>query len=271
MTRSWRTWAQTGVAVVREIRYMARPLRRDYAGAVHHVFVRGNARSALAVDAEDQDRALELFGRTTARFEVLCHAWCFLPNHAHLLVTSQLGNLSRAMHWFGTSTACSFNRRHERSGHLYQGRFGSKVVEDDAYLLELARYLPLNPVRAGLCCSPEDWPWSSHAATAGLQTARWFLDPGLLIRSLGSVEAYVAWVEAGVDASVLDDCGFLRSAPPPLAVLLADDSDAAIASARSQGYSQAAIGRHLGVSQTQIGRRLAAAAASVSEAERGAG
>ena len=101
-----------------------------------------------------------------------CHAWCFLPNHSHLLVTSKLGNLSRAMHWLGTCTAQTFNQRHERSGHLYQGRFGSRLIEDDDYLLELARYLPLNPVRAELCDAPEDWPWSSYSATAGLQPHR---------------------------------------------------------------------------------------------------
>jgi putative transposase len=238
---------------------MARPLRRDYVGAVQHVFVRGNARSAIAVDAVDYERLLDVLGRTSARFELVCHAWCFLPNHFHLLVTSRLGNLSRAMHWFGTCTAHSFNHRHERSGHLYQGRFGSRVVEDDAYLLELARYLPLNPVRAGLCSSPEDWPWSSHAATTGLRVAQRFLDTDLLMRALGSVDAYVAWVRAGVDPAILDERGFPRLQPAPsLAVVLTDRSDAAIARARSHGYSQAAIGQHLGVSQKQISRRLAA-------------
>jgi putative transposase len=247
---------------------MARPLRRDYTGAVHHVFVRGNARSAIAVDAADHERMLELLGRTTARFDLVCHAWCFLPNHAHLLVTSRLGNLSRAMHWFGTCSALSFNRRHDRSGHLYQGRFGSKVVEDDAYLLELARYLPLNPVRAGLCGAPEDWPWSSHAATTGSAATQWFLDASLLIRSLGSVDAYVAWVEEGVDATILDERGLRR--PPALPVLLADGSDDAITRARSHGYSQAAIGQHLGLSQKQISRRLAASSSRVSSRAQGA-
>jgi putative transposase len=238
---------------------MARPLRQDYVGAVHHVFVRGNARSAIAVDAVDHERLLDLLGRTSARFELVCHAWCFLPNHAHLLVTSQLGNLSRAMHWFGTCSAHSFNHRHERSGHVYQGRFGSKVVEDDAYLLELARYLPLNPVRAALCSSPEAWPWSSYAATTGLREAHRFLDTELLINALGSVDAYAAWVGAGVDPAILDERGLRRPQPTPsLAAVLTDRSDTAIARARSHGYSQAAIGRHLGVSQKQISRRLAA-------------
>jgi REP-associated tyrosine transposase len=221
------------------------------------VFVRGNARSAIAVDAEDQARALALLERTASRFELGCHAWCFLPNHAHFLVTSRLGNLSRAMHWLGTCSACSFNGRHERSGHLFQGRFGSKLVGDDAYVLELARYLPLNPVRAGLCSAPEAWLWSSYAATAGLRPAPWFLDSGLFVGMLGSADAYVAWVEGGVDETVLDERGFRQPTPRPLlSGLLADGSDDAIMCAQAHGYSQAAIAHHLGISQRQVSRRL---------------
>ena len=91
-----------------------RQLRRDYAGAIHHVFVRGVARSAVAVDEADYERELNLLEGVALRFELSCHAWCFLPNHSHLLVTSKLGNLSRAMHWLGTCTAQTFNQRHER-------------------------------------------------------------------------------------------------------------------------------------------------------------
>ncbi len=163
------------------------------------------------------------------------------------------------MHWLGTCSAQSFNRRHERSGHLFQGRFGSKVVEDDAYFLELARYLPLNPVRAGLCRLPEDWLWSSYAATAGLRPTPWFLDAGEFIGMLGSRDAYVAWVGQGVDGAILDEHGFRRPPPrPPLSLLLADGSDHAISSAHSHGYSQVAIAEHLGVDRRKISRRLAA-------------
>lgn len=163
------------------------------------------------------------------------------------------------MHWFGTCAAQSFNRRHERSGHLFQGRFGSKLVEDDVHFLELARYLPLNPVRAGLCRSPEDWLWSSYAATVGLRPTPWFLDAGEFVGMLGSRDAYVAWVGQGVDAGILDEEGFLRPPPrPPLSLLLADGSDDAISYAHSHGYSQIAIAEHLGVDRRQISRRLAA-------------
>jgi REP element-mobilizing transposase RayT len=242
-----------------EFRRMARPLRRDYPGAIHHVFVRGNARSAVAVDAVDHQRMLALLEQATSRFELVCHAWCLLPNHAHFMLTSQLGNLSRAMHWLGTCAAQSFNRRHERSGHLFQGRFGSKLVEDDGYFLELARYLPLNPVRAGLCRSPDGWLWSSYGATAGLRPTPSFLDAEAFIGLLGSRDAYITWVAQGVDASIIDEHGF-RQPPPrtPLAILLADGSDHAISCAHSDGYSHSAIAEHLGMTRRQISCRLAA-------------
>lgn len=238
---------------------MTRPPRLDYPGATHHVFSRAVARTLVAVDSADYERTLDLLARVVSRFELKCHAWCFLPNHVHLLVTSQLGNLSPAMHWLGTCTAQTFNKRHDRTGHLYQGRFGSRLVSDDNYLLELARYLPLNPVRAQLCNSPGDWEWSSYAATAGLCAAPPFLDASPLSDLLGSADAYAAWVTDGLLATTLDERGIPRPAPrTPLEILLEIDSAQAIADAHFRhGYSKAAIARHLGVSPNQIARRLA--------------
>jgi REP element-mobilizing transposase RayT len=231
----------------------------DFPGAVHHVFVRGNARAAIALDDEDHQRALDLLEHATARFELVCHAWCYLPNHSHLLVTSKLGNLSRAMQWLGTCGAYFFNQRHARSGHLYQGRFGSKLVGDDDHFAELARYLPLNPVRAGLCRSPGAWRWSSYSATVGHEPPPWFLDSAEIIRMAGSAEGYEDWVAAGVDETILDQHGRRRRAlRPPLSSLLADSSDESILCACSHGYRQAAIAQHLGVSQSHVSRRLAA-------------
>jgi len=162
------------------------------------------------------------------------------------------------MHWLGTCTAQSFNQRHERAGHLYQGRFGSRLVADDRYLLELARYLPLNPVRSGLCDAPGDWPWSSYAATVGLRERPVFLDSRELLSLLGSADAYAAWVADGVFATTLDEHGVPLLERPPLASLLCDDSDQAIAAAHFRhGYSISAVARHLGVNRSQISRRLA--------------
>ena len=131
-------------------------------------------------------------------------------------------------------------------------------MEDDAHFAELARYLPLNPVRAGLCRAPEDWLWSSYAATAGLRPSPWFLESGEIIAAMGSADAYVAWVAGGVDETVLDERGFRQAAArPPLVSLLVGGSDGSIACAHSHGYTQVAIAAHLGVSQSQICRRLA--------------
>jgi REP element-mobilizing transposase RayT len=239
-------------------RWMARPLRLDYPGATHHVFSRAVARTLVAVDSADYERTLELLARAVNRFELKCHAWCFLPNHVHLLVTSQLGNLSSAMHWLGTCAAQTFNKRHQRVGHLYQGRFGSRVVSDDRYLLELGRYLPLNPVRAGLCSAAEEWEWSSYGATAGLSPCPPFLDVSPFSDVLGSPGAYAAWVNDGLLATTLDERGIPR--PPartPIEDLLRNDSAQAIADAHFRhGYSKAAIARYLGVSPNQIARRL---------------
>src|SRR3954464_13056724 len=188
------TATRIGFGAPCESPFVARPLReKDYLGAMHHVMVRGVARSVIAVDEIDYERALDYLQRTILRFELQCQAWCYMPNHTHLLLTSQLGNLSDAMQWLRTCRARSFNERHERSGHLYQGRFTSRLVEDDGYHLELARYLPLNPVRASLCGAPEEWPWSSYAATAGLRMSPWYLEAGAFLRILGSPDSYVEW------------------------------------------------------------------------------
>ena len=118
--------------------------------------------------------------------------------------------------------------------------------------------MPLNPVRAALCNSPGEWPWSSYAAIAGLRPSPWFLDSGRCIGLLGSADAYVEWVSGGVDRAILDEAGFrIPPARPALATLLLDDSVGSIACAHNAGYSQAAIAEHLGVSRSQISRRLA--------------
>ena len=197
---------------------MPRQPRLDFPGAVHHVFVRGNARSAIAVDDVDHQRALDLLERAASRFELVCHAWCFLPNHAHLLVTSQLGNLSRAMHWLGTCSAHSFNRRHERSGHLFQGRFGSKLVGGRCVLRSSLRAI-CRSTRCGRDCVARRRIGFGRVTRRqrACGRRRGSLIPRDSSELLGSVDAYVAWVARGVDATILDERGFRQPAPRPLA------------------------------------------------------
>jgi putative transposase len=241
-----------------EVGAMARPPRTDYPGATHHIYNHAVAGSVVASDAVDFEHTLSLLEHVASQFELQCHAWCFLPNHFHLLATSKLGNLSKAMHWLGMCTAQAYNRRYERPGHLFRGRFRSKLVEDDEYLLELCRYLPRNPVRAGLCSTPEEWPWSSYSSTVTDGKSPWFLDPAAFVDLLGSRDSYASWVANGASATYLDARGIPLPPPrPTLADLLAIVSEAALATAHFRhGYSKSAIAAHLGISRQALARRL---------------
>src|SRR5438128_2583905 len=126
---------------------MARPLRLEFEGAIYHLTARGNRREAIFLDDSDRERFLELVGESVTRYEVEVHAYVLLGNHFHLLARTQRPNLSRWMHWLLVSYTTMFNRRHHKVGHLFQGRYKSLVVEEGEYLLELSRYLHLNPVR----------------------------------------------------------------------------------------------------------------------------
>src|SRR5579859_4369711 len=136
---------------------MARPLRLERPGGRYHVTARGNERKAIYRDDSDRTHFLELLGEATERFGIRVHAYVLMDNHYHLLVETPEANLSRAMQWLNVSYSVWFNRRHDRAGHLLQGRFKALVVEDDAGWQEVARYVHLNPVRlAGLSLSKRE-------------------------------------------------------------------------------------------------------------------
>ena len=145
---------------------MARPLRVEYEGAVYHVTSRGNAREDIFLDNRDRSRFLEMLGDVVARYGWICHAYCLMTNHYHLLIETPEANLSRGMHLLNGVYTQWFNRRHKRVGHLLQGRFKAILVEKESHLLELARYIVLNPVRAKMVRSVRDWPWDSYRATS---------------------------------------------------------------------------------------------------------
>src|SRR6266446_7182134 len=157
---------------------MARPIRIEFEGAVYHVTARGNERRAIF--RSDDDRALffATLEECVKENGLALHAWRLMPNHYHLIIEIPLGNLSRAIGWLQTTYTVRFNRRHARTGHLFQGRFKAQVVDADAYSMELVRYIHLNPVRPrnkSALNSPEDWmrleafAWSSHRDYAGIR------------------------------------------------------------------------------------------------------
>ncbi len=146
---------------------MARPLRIEFAGALYHLTARGDRREAIYEDDADRQSFLDVLAEVVERYNWVCHAFCLMTNHYHLVVETVEGNLSHGMrHLSGVYTQAS-NRRHGRTGHLFQGRFKGILVDRDAYLLELSRYVVLNPVRAGMVDEPGQWPWSSYRAMIG--------------------------------------------------------------------------------------------------------
>jgi putative transposase len=181
---------------------MARPLRIEYPGAVYHITSRGNARQAIFFDDADRRGFLEILARAVDRYNWLCHAYCLMDNHYHLLIETVDPTLSAGMrHLNGVYTQAT-NRRHVRTGHLLQGRYKAILVEKDAHLLELARYIVLNPVRARMARSSKDWPWSSYRATAGLEPPASFLTTEWVLAQFGGTRSkaqrsYRRFVSAG--------------------------------------------------------------------------
>ena len=164
---------------------MARPLRLECPGAVYHVTSRGNARQAIFLDKDDRESFLGVLASVVARFKWLCHAYCLMENHYHLMIETREGNLSWGMRQLNGVYTQVFNRRHTRVGHLYQGRYKAILVEKEAHLLELCRYVVLNPVRADLVKRPEEWGGSSYRATAGEAKKPVFLEVDWVLSQFG--------------------------------------------------------------------------------------
>jgi REP element-mobilizing transposase RayT len=164
---------------------MARPLRLEYPGAVYHVTARGNAREVIFQDDGDRATFLGILGRVIERYHWLCHAYCLMGNHYHLMVETPDGNLSAGMRQLNGIYTQTFNRRHGRVGHVLQGRFKAILVDKDSYLLELCRYIVLNPVRAKMVKQPKNYSWSSYRAMAGLSSAPAFLTRDWLLAQFG--------------------------------------------------------------------------------------
>jgi REP element-mobilizing transposase RayT len=183
---------------------MARPLRIEFPGAVYHVTSRGNERGEVFRGDGDRELFLATLGRTVIRWRWVAHAYCLMGNHYHLVIETPEANLSRGMRQLNGEYTQAFNRLHRRVGHLFQGRFKAVLVEKESHLLELCRYVVLNPVKAkGMkVAKPEAWPWSSYRATVGEETGPGWLTVSWLLSRFGknvnkAREAYRDFVAEG--------------------------------------------------------------------------
>ena len=183
---------------------MARPHRIEFPGALYHVTARGDGREDIYFSDADRTAWLSVLADVCQRFDWVCHAWCQMTNHYHVVVETREANLSRGMRQLNGVYTQYVNRTYRRVGHVFQGRYKAILVEKDSYLLELARYVVLNPVRAGLVAKAGDWPWSSYRATTGEAPKPAWLETDWLLSQFGggravAVGRYVDFVRAGVD------------------------------------------------------------------------
>jgi REP element-mobilizing transposase RayT len=210
---------------------MARPLRIEYPDALYHLTSRGDGREDIFSDDTDRREFMRVLATVVDRFEWQLYAYCLMDNHYHLMVGTPKANLSRGMRQLNGVYTQRFNRRHGRVGHVFQGRFKAIVVDKDSYLLELSRYVVLNPVRGKMLRDPARYRWSSYRATAGLEEIPTFLAaPTLLTHFAESLPAarrrYIAFVEEGIRAAspweklqgqvLLGEQAFMRKVAPKL-------------------------------------------------------
>ncbi len=155
-------------------------MRIEYPGALYHITSRGNDRKKLYLSSSDRTKFLEMLESYHERHGILIHSYALMDNHYHLILETPLGNLTKVMHGLNSGYTGYFNRTYKRTGHLFQGRYKAILVDREAYLLELSRYIHLNPVRAKVVERPEQYPWSSY--------------PGYLWRGKGVPWVEYAWV-----------------------------------------------------------------------------
>lgn len=182
---------------------MARPLRLAFPGSTWHITARGNEKKNIVCDDRDAQRFVDFAGEASARFGWIVYQYVLMTNHYHLVLELTRDTLSKGLAWLNGRYAQMFNGRHERVGHLFQGRFGARLIEKETYLKEVLRYVVLNPVRAGMVSRPEDYRWSSYRATAGLSAPPPWLDVDRTLVAFApereaAREFFVSFVRAGI-------------------------------------------------------------------------
>lgn len=182
---------------------MARPLRIEYEGALYHITSRGNEKKPIFKDDTDRNIFLDTLHKVNKRYNWICHAYCLMDNHYHFVIETPDGNLSKGMRQLNGVYTQTFNKRHNRVGHIFQGRYKAILIQKESHLLEVCRYVVLNPIRAKSVKRVEDWKWSSYCATAGkgkshsCLTRGWIL--GQFAQKKGAAERkYKKFVEAGI-------------------------------------------------------------------------
>ncbi|WP_263079874.1 transposase [Endozoicomonas sp. Mp262] len=272
---------------------MSRPLRIQYAGALYHVTSRGNERKAIYREDADFCLFLDTLADVCEQFNWVIHSFCLMTNHYHLVVETPDANLSQGMRQLNGVYTVRFNRKYGRVGHLFQGRYKAILVDKEAYLMELSRYVVLNPVRAKMVKSPDGWPWSSYCYTSGLLDSPQWLATDATLRYFGSdrdeaIVKFTRFVAEGVGVNIwehlkqqiyLGDDNFIndqlaykpkgksalsevphkqrRKTAPPLSYFLKETSqrDEAIVSAYQSGcYSLTEIADYVGLHYTTISR-----------------
>jgi REP element-mobilizing transposase RayT len=174
---------------------MARPLRIEFKGALYHILSRGNERRNIFFGDADYKVFLGVLEEMSERFEVDIFAYVLMSNHYHLLIRTNQGNLSKSMQWVGTTYTRRFNLQHFRSGHLFQGRFKSILVQNDAYLMQLSCYIHRNPLRAGLVNRLADYRWSSYRTYAYKASHTKWLNKDLILSQCNGEDSYKAYRE----------------------------------------------------------------------------
>jgi putative transposase len=269
---------------------VARPLRLEFPGALYHVTARGNERKPIVRDDVDRELWLQTAERAVSRCDWVVYAYCLMGNHFHLVVETPVPNLARGMRELNGVYAQRFNRRRHRSGHLFGGRYHALLIERESHLLELCRYVVLNPERVATPIERYDrYRWSSYRATAGSASAPGFLACGRVLELFAreraeAIRRYRAFVRAGLNRPepkaeplaeiYLGDRDFVRrrsrgraaSSEVPrrqrepircsLEELLASRSGGALAAAYREGYSLREVARVLGVHYSTVSRRL---------------
>jgi putative transposase len=220
---------------------------------MYHVTSRGVARRAIFHSDDDRRAFLDSLAQVVWEQAWRCHAYCLMPNHYHLLIDTPNADLPEGMRDLNSGYATRFNAAHELDGHVFQGRYGAQLVRSHEHALQVARYIPVNPVRAGLCKEPSEWAWSNYRAIVGLVRTPPFLNTATTLTWFGgdssAAARYGEFVAHG--HTVLDP------EAAALAVLLSSGRLADIRLAHVEyGYSLRTIASHVGVHHSTLARRL---------------